>query len=63
MDCCTGAGGRGGGAGGIGGGGAGMAGGGGGGAGGGSIIVSAHADSNSTKDRLANFALVVSFFI
>jgi hypothetical protein len=63
MDCITGAGGRGGGAGG-GGGGAGIAAGGGGGAGGGaSIIFSAHADSNNTKDRHANFALVVCLAI
>ena len=62
MDCITGAGGRGGGAG--GGGGAGVAAGGGGGAGGGaSIIFSAHAVSINTKERLANFALVVSFVI
>jgi hypothetical protein len=63
IDCCTGAGGRGGGAGGIGGGGAGVAGGGGAGGGGASIIFSAHAESNNTKDKLANFALLVSFAI
>jgi hypothetical protein len=40
-----------------------LAGGGGGAGGGVSIILSAHALSNNMKDRLANFALVVSFVI
>jgi hypothetical protein len=62
--CGMGRGGIGGGAGGGGGGGGGViAGGAGGAAGGGGIISSAHAVRKSTKERLANFALVVSFII
>jgi len=62
--CGIGRGGIGGGAGRCGGGGgAGIAGGGGGGAGGGGIISSAQAASKRTKERLANFALVVTLII
>ena len=61
--CGIGRGGIGGGAGGGGGGGGGVIAGGGGGAGGGGIISSAQAVSNSTNERLANFALVVSFMV